>query len=210
MRRKGKLERRLERDRPKPRNEFVAALARRITPEATRTHSRWRPVLVGGFTALLVLAFTVTGGIGYAANAVQHGTSAVTSLVTKPLEVGNPGKPDKPDKPNKPQQSEQSGGAQSQGAETQSQGAGGGAQSQGADAQSQGGGDKITICHIPPGNPDNPQTITIDESAWPDPHQKHGDTLGPCDDVSPPDDCMNNRRGFSLPDAARALATRST
>jgi hypothetical protein len=27
------------------------------------------------------------------------------------------------------------------------------------------GGTKVTICHIPPGNPDNPQTITIGESA---------------------------------------------
>src|SRR5689334_8843349 len=25
---------------------------------------------------------------------------------------------------------------------------------------------KITICHVPPGNPENAQTITIDRSAW--------------------------------------------
>jgi len=40
-------------------------------------------------------------------------------------------------------------------------------------------GNKITICHYPPGNPENPQTIEINESAWPA-HQAHGDTLGPC------------------------------
>jgi hypothetical protein len=40
---------------------------------------------------------------------------------------------------------------------------------------------KITICHIPPGNPDNPQTITISQSAWPA-HQAHGDQMGACDD----------------------------
>ncbi|MDH5367452.1 MAG: hypothetical protein OEW67_10725, partial [Cyclobacteriaceae bacterium] len=38
---------------------------------------------------------------------------------------------------------------------------------------------KITICHIPPGNPDNPQTIRISEKAWPA-HEAHGDSRGEC------------------------------
>lgn len=38
----------------------------------------------------------------------------------------------------------------------------------------------ITICHYPPGNPDNPQTITISVSAWPA-HEAHGDHIGPCE-----------------------------
>jgi hypothetical protein len=38
---------------------------------------------------------------------------------------------------------------------------------------------KITICHYPPGNKNNPQTITISESAWPA-HEKHGDKQGAC------------------------------
>ena len=37
----------------------------------------------------------------------------------------------------------------------------------------------IVICHIPPGNNQNPQTITIPISAWPA-HQAHGDTQGAC------------------------------
>lgn len=159
MRRMWRLERRLKRDRPRPQDEFVSALADRITPDAIRPRSRWRPVLAGGLTALLVLAFALTGGIGYAASAVQNGTSAVASLVTGPSNAG---------KANKPQQSQQGGGG----------------------AQTQGGGGpdpKITICHYPPGNPDNPQTITISENAWAA-HQEHGDTLGPCEGVSPPDD----------------------
>lgn len=41
------------------------------------------------------------------------------------------------------------------------------------------GNTKITICHYPPGKNQNPQTIEIDESAWPA-HQAHGDTKGPC------------------------------
>ncbi len=38
---------------------------------------------------------------------------------------------------------------------------------------------RIVICHTPPGNNQNPQTITIPLSAWPA-HQAHGDTQGPC------------------------------
>ena len=46
---------------------------------------------------------------------------------------------------------------------------------------------KVTICHIPPGNPDNPRTITVDASAL-DAHSEHGDYLGACKTVpvSPP------------------------
>lgn len=39
--------------------------------------------------------------------------------------------------------------------------------------------DKITICHIPPGNPENAHTISIDEHAW-QAHEAHGDTMGEC------------------------------
>ncbi len=38
---------------------------------------------------------------------------------------------------------------------------------------------KVTICHIPPGNPAKKHTISIGASAWPA-HQAHGDTEGPC------------------------------
>jgi hypothetical protein len=40
---------------------------------------------------------------------------------------------------------------------------------------------KIEICHIPPGNPINPQTITIAKSAWAA-HLSHGDHKDECDD----------------------------
>ncbi|HUG53529.1 MAG TPA: carboxypeptidase-like regulatory domain-containing protein [Vicinamibacteria bacterium] len=40
-------------------------------------------------------------------------------------------------------------------------------------------GGKITICHIPPGNPAARHTITISSSAWPA-HKAHGDTMGAC------------------------------
>ena len=38
---------------------------------------------------------------------------------------------------------------------------------------------KITICHVPPGNPSNRRTLSVGESAW-SAHQGHGDYRGPC------------------------------
>ena len=43
------------------------------------------------------------------------------------------------------------------------------------------GGGKVTLCHIPPGNPSNAHTITVGAPAVPA-HLAHGDTLGPCPD----------------------------
>jgi hypothetical protein len=40
--------------------------------------------------------------------------------------------------------------------------------------------DKVTICHIPPGNPDNAHTIRVSDNAV-DAHLDHGDTLGKCE-----------------------------
>jgi hypothetical protein len=39
--------------------------------------------------------------------------------------------------------------------------------------------DKVTVCHVPPGNPANAHTIVVDTAAVPA-HTGHGDTLGPC------------------------------
>lgn len=38
---------------------------------------------------------------------------------------------------------------------------------------------KVTLCHFPPSNPSNSQTITVSENAVPG-HLAHGDTFGPC------------------------------
>jgi len=40
-------------------------------------------------------------------------------------------------------------------------------------------GPKVTICHIPPGNPDNAHAITISINALPA-HLAHGDSEGDC------------------------------
>ena len=41
---------------------------------------------------------------------------------------------------------------------------------------------KEWICHVPPGDPANVHSICIDQSAWEDPHEKHGDSKGTCPD----------------------------
>ena len=42
-----------------------------------------------------------------------------------------------------------------------------------------GGNQKVSLCHFPPGNPDNGHTITVSEKAVPA-HLAHGDSLGEC------------------------------
>ena len=44
--------------------------------------------------------------------------------------------------------------------------------------------EKITLCHIPPGNADNAHTITIGAASAPA-HLNHGDTLGACPATMP-------------------------
>ena len=39
--------------------------------------------------------------------------------------------------------------------------------------------DKVTICHVPPGNPENAHTIRVSENAV-QAHLDHGDTKGEC------------------------------
>ena len=39
---------------------------------------------------------------------------------------------------------------------------------------------KVTICHIPPGNPANAHTITVGIAAVPAHLALHGDTIGEC------------------------------
>jgi hypothetical protein len=46
-------------------------------------------------------------------------------------------------------------------------------------AQAQG--EKVTICHIPPGNPENAHTITISVNALAPHMELHGDKVGECD-----------------------------
>jgi hypothetical protein len=49
------------------------------------------------------------------------------------------------------------------------------------DSLAAGGVDKVLICHIPPGNPDNRHDIVVGAPAVPA-HLAHGDFVGTCDD----------------------------
>ena len=88
-RRRDELERRLDSERPQPPDEFISRLTGRLTPAPVRRRSGWSIALAASFTTLLVTAFALTGGIGYAAGAAKDGTTAVTSLVSS---SDNPGK----------------------------------------------------------------------------------------------------------------------
>ena len=43
---------------------------------------------------------------------------------------------------------------------------------------------KVQICHLPPGNPENWQTIWVSPWAVPAHQLLHGDTLGACGEIS--------------------------
>jgi hypothetical protein len=51
-----------------------------------------------------------------------------------------------------------------------------------------GGAEKVTICHIPPGNPANAHTITVGAPAVPTHLAQHGDCLGACPCFVPPEE----------------------
>ncbi len=45
---------------------------------------------------------------------------------------------------------------------------------------------KVTICHVPPGNPENANEIEVDENGW-NGHDQHTlDYAGKCSSVPPP------------------------
>ncbi len=59
--------------------------------------------------------------------------------------------------------------------------------------QGNSGTSKVTICHVPPGNPDNAHTITVGNAAVPA-HLDHGDTMGPCGNGSGGGGSSNNAK----------------
>ncbi|MDB5048827.1 MAG: putative lipoprotein [Fibrobacteres bacterium] len=70
----------------------------------------------------------------------------------------------------------------------------------GAGSKTGGGGGvaKVTICHIPPGNPANAHSITVGSPAVPA-HLAHGDYIGACGDVPPSDNPPNDNPSDDKP-----------
>ena len=60
-------------------------------------------------------------------------------------------------------------------------------------------GDKVTICHFPPGNPSNPREITVAASAVPA-HLEHGDFVGSCEIVCGNGICDPGEDAFNCAD----------
>lgn len=55
------------------------------------------------------------------------------------------------------------------------------------------GEETMTICHVPPGNPDARHTIEIGEPAW-QAHESHGDHEGACEDDAEAEDDVEDER----------------
>jgi len=56
---------------------------------------------------------------------------------------------------------------------------------EGEDPEEDAGQVKVLVCHVPPGNPENPVTIEVAEPSVPA-HLAHGDTEGACPEETPP------------------------
>ncbi len=68
---------------------------------------------------------------------------------------------------------------------------GSGGEGGGSDDGNDEGDGTIEICHFPPGNPRNHQTITVSESAW-SAHAAHGDRMGACEGDGDGDGILNS------------------
>jgi hypothetical protein len=163
---------RLESERPQPSDDFLSTMSDRLAPNSLRRAGRWQVAFAGGLTTLLVLAFALTGGIGYAASAVQGGTTAVTSLVAGSSKADDADKPTATGQLNSARNQSGGNGSSSNVSSASERGN----QQSSARQQYQ---EKVVICHIPPGEPENAHTISVSPNAVPA-HLAHGDSLGPC------------------------------
>lgn len=72
----------------------------------------------------------------------------------------------------------------------------------GSDKDKDSDENKVTLCHFPPGNPENPETLSVAESAV-DAHFAHGDYLGQCPCHCPPGVasciCADGKEGLPTP-----------
>ncbi len=127
------IENRLRKERPAAPDDLV----RRLTggTEKRRTAPRKRLGVVFALTTMLVLAFSLTGGIGYAASSLQKGSSAVRELVAPRA------KPSTGQSGQKPTPISSRGSARNQYNE------------------------KVVLCHKPEGQPWNAHTIRVPQEA---------------------------------------------
>jgi len=161
------VERELRSNRPTARPELTRAIVARICKDGRPSRvGSLRLAFAGGLTAAMLLAVAGFGGFGDIASAAKGTASTIQKVVSPP----------EPSK-GKSNVSAKSGGP------VNATGGGGGSTSGGVglsnSATANQYGNKVIICHHPPGNPANAHTIVVDESAVPA-HLAHGDTMGPC------------------------------
>ena len=70
------------------------------------------------------------------------------------------------------------------------------------------GNNKVTICHIPPGNPANAKTKCVNKNSVSS-HLSHGDYLGPCYVVSCNSLLSNNTNNYSIPKSINEFISES-
>lgn len=81
------IERRLRKERPQPRDEFVTMLAERVEGHTRRRTGRARLALVAAVTAAFAVAVATTGGFAYAASAAKTVVVAAKVVVGAPVSV---------------------------------------------------------------------------------------------------------------------------
>jgi hypothetical protein len=123
-----------------------------------------RFAFASALTAAMVLALAGFGGLGDIASAAK-GTVATIERAVNPPEPSQ----------------EKSGVSVRPGAPLNVPGGGGSNSDVGLSSSASANqyGENVIICHRPPGNPDNAQTLIIDESAVAA-HLANGDTIGAC------------------------------
>jgi hypothetical protein len=162
------LERRLRRERPVPRDEFVAMLSDRLAPRPQRRMPARRLGLAAALTAAAVAAFAGTGGFAYAASAVSAVASAAKVVVAAPVAVVKTTPASTPAAPKTTPAPTPTPTLAAAPVVTNTAG------SKPDDKQY---GHKTQMCHNPTGK--NPVTITVDDNAVPA-LRAQGDTVGPC------------------------------
>jgi uncharacterized membrane protein YgcG len=176
------LERRLRRDRPEPRPEFLAMLSDRI--ESRPRHRRrvsLRVGLVGAVTAVMLVAMSAVGGLGYAAAAVQSVASAAKAVVVAPVVAAKApvvaaSKSDSKGSDNKGSDNKGSGGNSGGSSGGNSGGSSGGNDDKGGKGDDHEYGHHEKMCHK---KGKDAETIDVDSNAVPA-HLSQGDTRGEC------------------------------
>lgn len=150
-----------------------------------------RKVLINPKQALVLIELQETG------NAADFQDAAVLLTIEKPASQGICGRNSEDEDDDEDDSDDDDGGSGgTTGGDTGSSDGGGTGGSDGGGGTDDGGdteeGDPdISICHFPPGNPRNHQTLVIPRSSW-FAHAAHGDRQGACEGDEDGDGVLNN------------------